>query len=421
MCIKPIHVWKPEYRNLDDSEFKELTGYNRKDLSPEFLLNFKMSVPCGHCEDCANRKQHDIFFRAYYEYERCTELQGYCLFCTFTFSDEHIPHHGDTNHFDKRIVQNYLHALNMFTRRRYGLLVRYVWVSELGGLTHRPHHHALLYFYKFNDCNEIVLNSCRTTTTLCDLLDVVKDSWKLGISDIKETQAGGVNYVCKYVGKDVCNSDPLEKYVLSLRSEGFKKYANRYWRLKSFRRTLNQWFHRFGCFTLLSQGIGVHYERQLSRKRLIEKPIGHVTGYPYALPRYYFDRSNRRDLKENECKKLCEIPLSCRLSTQKAMFHDEHFDADLRRTYNSLPADLQLSVDDTLEGFNDGTTRAPWTEDVINEAKRIESCRKSIGRIKAKKQNEKKKIEQKASLVQRGGYKLLNVYKSFESLRTRKR
>ena len=140
MCIKPLHIWKPEFRGLDDAEFKELTGYNRKELSPEFLLNFKMAVPCGKCEDCANRKQHDIFFRAFYEFQRCCDMQGYCLFCTFTFSDATIPHHGETKHFDKCLVQDFLHALNMTTRRRFNLLVRYVWVSELGGLTHRPHH-----------------------------------------------------------------------------------------------------------------------------------------------------------------------------------------------------------------------------------------------------------------------------------------
>ena len=187
-------------------------------------LSIVNTVNCGKCAECLQMKQSEYCLRAEAEYTTTIKQDGFCLWETFTYSNDNVPYYtffgdlgkglseAECNELkfrgkldDKILCFNPKDYVDFMKRLRKQLLyygfdpkdgLKYFWVSEYGGITHRPHYHAI-FFVTIPDL----------TPELFEYY--LKKSWKQGRLD--ETKSvhekvldgvGAINYVSKYTTKD---------------------------------------------------------------------------------------------------------------------------------------------------------------------------------------------------------------------------
>lgn len=172
MCLAPVLIKNPYY-GCDPSK-----GYNYL----HDCTSTHIAVPCGHCHDCVTTRQSAFAVRC--------DLEGlqyiavpYML--TLTYDDAHLPRMSSVGDvLDDFAYPDWSHVRNMMKRLRHVIERRtdpaladlfvlpgkvnvrgrnriippfkYVFVSEFGKKSARPHFHALIYVkskYKVNDVN----------------------------------------------------------------------------------------------------------------------------------------------------------------------------------------------------------------------------------------------------------------------------
>lgn len=160
-------------------------------------------IPCGWCLNC--RKDRQNYFADRAKYELCTRLTG--SFVTFTYDDPHlltecVPDLPDTlpngmpyttlryDHLTKFIdnirhyVKNHKEIQNVLCQPDFS----YMYVGEYGDVfrDHRPHFHVLFFGLDFAYCKKFIFNS-----------------WKKGFIDVLPILNGGIEYVTKYMDKQL--------------------------------------------------------------------------------------------------------------------------------------------------------------------------------------------------------------------------
>lgn len=225
MCTSPIKILNPKIRARLSTWCKDEEGIHIK-------------VPCGKCESCQVNKQNDWLVRLAYEYEWTKEKNGFVLFDTFTYAEEHLPHYYSQPCFNKAHYKTFMKKLRVYLDRDFeeranewlggiynvsmGTMAQYTpdytpgdelmtefkdmfpdlsprchvkvfWVSEYGGEYGRPHYHALFFVtypinpYKFRE--------------------YVRKAWIYGFTDKRNIEEmvingwAGIAYVSKYVTK----------------------------------------------------------------------------------------------------------------------------------------------------------------------------------------------------------------------------
>lgn len=220
MCRKPIIVRNPilDYDCVKDRAWLE--------------------VPCGHCEQCKDRKRNDIYIRLYYEYLYNQQVnKGKTYYLTLTYNDKWIPRlplsdGTEIYAFSKKHIQNYLKRVRIRCARELGVSqgIRYFISSENGDTYHRPHYH-ILFFYP-------------DASTYLRFKGIARKEWYYGFTKAGKFNNGDVQNVgaLKYCGKYVCKSVAITEYY-----EDKIKYAVD---LKAFENALP--------FNLYSKGLGLY-------------------------------------------------------------------------------------------------------------------------------------------------------------------
>lgn len=134
------------------------------DEQPLFL-----SVPCGKCVLCREKKANEWVSRAMCETQSSTNIP---YFITLTYNDMCIPKNG----VRKRAAQLFMKRFRINLSRYTGeaLNVRFFLCAEYGSKTGRPHYHALLW-------NVPNLDPCRDLHDKM-LQDVIQKSWSFMVS-----------------------------------------------------------------------------------------------------------------------------------------------------------------------------------------------------------------------------------------------
>lgn len=221
---------------------------------------------CGKCAECLQAKHYEYEIRSGAQYRATIEKGGFCYWDTLTYDQEHVPvfnpclkeekrytyFHGFTRGFS---ALDYEHGILTFDAADYRLFfkrlrtnltrdgyevngnLKYFFVSEYGGQTHRPHYHFILYVTIPNMTPRI-------------LEKFVDESWSLGRIDRDKSADekvidgfGAINYVAKYVTKD----DEYMKVLKNLKD----KYA-----------ITDEEFHKLLPFHRQSQGFGIDIIKQ---------------------------------------------------------------------------------------------------------------------------------------------------------------
>lgn len=157
------------------------------------FTNAPLGIRCRTCECCRQDKLNELSSRADFELGRFNSAS----FVTFTYDDEHLPWVGSTHptlsyeHFHKYLDSVRHRAKKQFPFHPFkyfhsSVNFTYIGCAEYGGKFERPHYHIIFFGIDPEECN-----------------DFLKTSWKYGSIDVQPLKKGGVNYVLKYINKQV--------------------------------------------------------------------------------------------------------------------------------------------------------------------------------------------------------------------------
>lgn len=251
-CTAPLTAFRSAV--VGDNGKRGIT-FNRKEAASDFAA---FSVGCGVCPACRLERSRVWAMRCLHESMQYDEN----CFLTLTYAQENLPADGslvkrDLSDFMKRLHNRLLRS------RNYG--IRYYGCGEYGDENDRPHYHAIVFNYDFNDKRYFKSNSRGEKIFTSDELSSL---WPSGFATVGAVTFDSAAYVARYVMKKVLGtSDEAEK----LRAE---KYGS-----------------RLPEFTNMSRrpGIGMEYFKKYGLAAY-EHDFIIVNGKKVRPPRFYDDK-----------------------------------------------------------------------------------------------------------------------------------
>lgn len=150
--------------------------------------DMEVKVPCGQCVGCRLERSRQWAIRCVHE----ASLHKKNCFITLTFDDEHLDPNRSLN---KRDFQLFMKRL----RKKYGEGIRYYHCGEYGSINQRPHHHACLFNFDFEDKKLWKVNNGVLIYRSAEL----EKLWPYGFSTVGEVTFESAAYVARYVMKKV--------------------------------------------------------------------------------------------------------------------------------------------------------------------------------------------------------------------------
>jgi hypothetical protein len=81
MCTRQLTIINPHYKKLAEDFNVSIKCFVGQE-------DFKLHVPCGHCDECLKKRQQQWFLRANHVMKRLKLRPDQCLFCTFSIKPE---------------------------------------------------------------------------------------------------------------------------------------------------------------------------------------------------------------------------------------------------------------------------------------------------------------------------------------------
>lgn len=302
------------------------------------VSRFRQSFTCGKCSGCISKQRTDWRVRAYYESLDCLRKAGaFVLFDTLTYTDASVPHYSDIYPdlqipklldkmaFSRPDVQKFFKRLRTNLKRAgYNVerdQLRYILTSEYGSsenCTHRPHYH-ILFFVSFpikpielsrlisrswslgktdgvrpyDDCVQCPVRSYCRGTCIYQTSEYVQRE-RLVTNSTPANTMKCVNYVTKYISKDMYISGELQTNVDLLWRYLCPDYKTDYFQYRQYRKFCSQVlpFHLqslgFGRSLIEDLGKSIGEYDYLTKTNQVHLPTGKIDVVrSVALPRYY--------------------------------------------------------------------------------------------------------------------------------------
>lgn len=147
------------------------------------------AIPCGQCMGCRIDKARSWSIRLQHE----SQFHDRSCFLTLTYAPENIPEGGT---LEPKELQDFLKRLR---KHCWPKRIRFYAVGEYGGVTDRPHYHAIIFGYDFPDrklhssSNGVELYNSRSLSKL----------WTLGYATTQDAHPAAIRYVAGYVVKKI--------------------------------------------------------------------------------------------------------------------------------------------------------------------------------------------------------------------------
>lgn len=184
-----------------------INTFKHKYFDPIKAEEITIDIPCGHCLECARRKQSDWQQRIQEELKYSFKLRKKCIWGTLTYDEKHVPKSMPFSYTNcstgesifvpsirtlrRKDVIKWLKACNLEFRRKTGKPApRYYVIGEYGSRTFRPHYHFIFF-----------------GLSTYDYIKYYRSYWTEHYGKIQEyetvkiTHGGLSNYLCKYVCK----------------------------------------------------------------------------------------------------------------------------------------------------------------------------------------------------------------------------
>lgn len=181
--------------------YRPLKGYRARTVNPstgrrsivfsarDGLLDFPVDLPCGQCIGCRLERSRQWAMRCMHE----ANLYERNCFITLTFRDECLPVDGS---LDVKLFQDFMKRL----RFRCGPGIRFFHCGEYGEKFGRPHYHACLFNFDFDDKYVWRRSDAGFTVFRSALLEEV---WPYGNAEIGDVTFESAAYVARYITKKV--------------------------------------------------------------------------------------------------------------------------------------------------------------------------------------------------------------------------
>lgn len=117
-----------------------ITIANKPGLEPRFL-----SVPCGKCQECLQRRAEQWIFRI----EQQMKVSVSAHFITLTYTDSQIPiteciHNEQPLYLPTLRRKDFQNFMKRLRKMQPKTPIKYYMCGEYGGRTGRPHYHAII-------------------------------------------------------------------------------------------------------------------------------------------------------------------------------------------------------------------------------------------------------------------------------------
>lgn len=145
-CVKPIKAYRLIGEKTENGKsvivFKKPKNKNYENVY----------YPCGGCKDCRLNKAKEWGIRCYHE---SLQFDSNC-FITLTYSDQCLPENNSLNKIDfenfmKKLRRKYKGFMAVSYKNKVRFPIRYFHCGEYGDKNGRPHHHACLFNFDFED------------------------------------------------------------------------------------------------------------------------------------------------------------------------------------------------------------------------------------------------------------------------------
>lgn len=179
-CYHPLKGWRSKTVNPSG---KRSIVFNVK----KAYHDLPIEVPCGQCIGCRLERSRQWAIRCMHE----ASLHERNMFITLTYNDQNLPENGSLvkEHFQKFIKR---------FRKRYGQ-IRYFHCGEYGSQFARPHYHACIFGFEFDDKKHYrTINGFRIYTS-----DKLAELWPFGYSTIGAVTFESAAYVARYITKKI--------------------------------------------------------------------------------------------------------------------------------------------------------------------------------------------------------------------------
>lgn len=189
--------------------YNPLTGFYSKSLNSngnrtivfnqrEAIDDRELKLPCGQCIGCRLERSRQWAMRCMHE----ASLYEKNCFLTLTYSPENLPPGGT---LVKKHFQDFMKRLR---KANPGSKIRYFHCGEYGENTTRPHYHAIIFNYDFND----KLPQKKLNDNIIYTSQKLSDIWQHGFSSIGSVTFESAAYVARYVTKKITGPAAFAHY-----------------------------------------------------------------------------------------------------------------------------------------------------------------------------------------------------------------
>lgn len=226
-CFFPLQVF---YKSRDPVEIGFLSS-TPLSLLEKVLDSDKFTLPCGRCIGCRLEYSRQWALRCMHE---ASLFERNC-FITLTYSPEYLPA-GAT--LVPRDFQLFMKRL----RKRFGPDIRFYCCGEYGSKFGRPHYHACLFNFDFDD--KKFFRRVGKKRSILYVSSSLSSLWPYGFSTLGSLTIDSAAYVARYVLKKTMNSDRKAEYVDPL--TGAISYRHPEFSRMSLRPAVGRdWYERF--------------------------------------------------------------------------------------------------------------------------------------------------------------------------------
>lgn len=193
-CFSPLRAWRSKDVNPDTGKRSIIWKHTEALCSGAFEL----LIPCGKCIGCRLKRASEWAIRCVHE----AQLHDVNTFITLTYDDKSLPPNGS---LVKKDWQMFMRRL----RKRVDVPIRFYMAGEYGEKQKRPHYHACLFGFDFED--KYFFKKSRSGEDLFRS-PMLEELWPYGHSTIGAVTYESAAYVARYITKKIGGSREIEHY-----------------------------------------------------------------------------------------------------------------------------------------------------------------------------------------------------------------